>query len=240
MMCFRLKSSPPKKTLRLRCFFFMAPVPGLNREAAPRTNQFIRVFRRSRKQLERVLRWPGQEGRRVPADPGLVACAEIGGERIGALAPRHVENALLLVSRGDDEALARSVRGFLDARHVRIPGEGIGGDGQPEGRPAREAAGERGPPLHPLVLAPGRAPGRGSAGMRSQKDAQRGRLRANGCSICTLLCWPQVALGGSTPSFSKDPETSSAAAASRSSHERKAGSRRWAGRSLMIASRGSS
>src|ERR1035441_1031304 len=102
MMCFRLKSSPPKKTLRLRCFFFMAPVPGLNREAAPRTNQFIRVFRRSRKQRERVLRWPGQEGRRVPADPGLVACAEIGGERIGALAPRHVENALLLVSRGDD------------------------------------------------------------------------------------------------------------------------------------------
>src|ERR1039457_5841488 len=94
MMCFRLKSSPPKKTLRLRCFFFMAPVPGLNREAAPRTNQFIRVFRRSRKQLERVLRWPGQEGRRVPADPGLVACAEIGGERIGALAPRHVENGL--------------------------------------------------------------------------------------------------------------------------------------------------
>src|ERR1017187_2197172 len=157
MMCFRLKSSPPKKTLRLRCFFFMAPVPGLNREAAPRTNQFIRVFRRSRKQLERVLRWPGQEGRRVPADPGLVACAEIGGERIGALAPRHVENALLLVSRGDDEALARSVRGFLDARHVRIPGEGIGGHAQPEGRPARQAAGERGLPLHPVVLAPGGA-----------------------------------------------------------------------------------
>src|ERR1039457_4352606 len=101
------------------------------------------------KQLERVLRWPGQEGRRVPADPGLVACAEIGGERIGALAPRHVENALLLVSRGDDEALARSVRGFLDARHVRIPGEGIGGAAPPERRARAAAAGERVLHLHP-------------------------------------------------------------------------------------------
>src|SRR5580693_4054479 len=108
MRCFRLKSSPLKKTFRLRCFFFMgAGGPSLGGEAIGRTIQFIGGRRGSREELEGVLGGAGQERGGVPADPGLVTRPEIRRERVGALPARHVEYPLRLPPRGDDEALAR-------------------------------------------------------------------------------------------------------------------------------------
>src|SRR5271165_3556064 len=106
MMCFRLKSSPPKKTLRLRLlFFFMGARAHIRRggDGPDKPNHPD-----SRNQLERVLRGTGQEGGGVPPDPRLVALPEVGGERVGALAPRHLEYPILLAARGDDEPFARA------------------------------------------------------------------------------------------------------------------------------------
>ena len=45
------------------------------------------------------------------------------------------------------------------------------------------------------------SPGRRSAGMASQDVAQRGRRRANGCSILATLRSPHVAVAGSEPAL---------------------------------------
>src|SRR5580700_6146285 len=143
MRSFRLKISPPKKTFRLRCFFFMAATALMKPPRLSPDNSIQPASPPSRAQVDRVLRRPRQERGRVPVHPRLVSCPEIGRERIRGLPAWHVEYPLVLVTRRDGEALARPERGFLDARHVRISGQGVGGHAEEGRRPSRERLGKR-------------------------------------------------------------------------------------------------
>src|ERR1700690_1271041 len=107
MRCFRLKSSPPKKTFRLRCFFFMGAGAHTKPPRGRPDNSIHAGAPRSRGQVERVLRGPGQEGGRIPPHPRLMPRAEVGREGIGGLPPGHLENPLVLMARSNRESLAR-------------------------------------------------------------------------------------------------------------------------------------
>ena len=77
---------------------------------------------------KRVNSRAGEEGGGFALGPGVVAGAEEGRSRVGALAGGHVEERVLLVAGGDDEALRGAETRGLDAGDFVVAGQGLGGE----------------------------------------------------------------------------------------------------------------
>jgi hypothetical protein len=128
---------------------------------AARDNSIHPARRASRDELERVLRGPRQEGRRVPAHPGLVPRPEVGRERVGALAARHLEDPLGLVPGETTKRSLAPKDGDWTRGMFESPGSGSAGMlSQDEAQRGRKP-GER--VLDPRRVAP--APGGASPGL---------------------------------------------------------------------------
>jgi len=81
----------------------------------------------TRLQDERADRRPGEERGGAAMDPVVVPFAIEGRERVARLAAGHVEDALLLAARRDDQALGGPEVGPLDPGHVGpSAGQGVG------------------------------------------------------------------------------------------------------------------
>ena len=70
-----------------------------------------------------MLRRSGQERRGTAAHPIVMAGAIIGGQRVVALATRHMQITDFLVPRHDGESFGSAESRTLRARHVIVAGE---------------------------------------------------------------------------------------------------------------------
>ena len=199
--CFRLKSSPAKKTLRLRSFFFIAARGSIKPRSGHAHN--ANYGEGAPKEAAQACAPRSREG--TVWDPrGPMPRARRGStaNRGWGSDPRACGRCRWLRAPGTRRnAFARAERGVLDAGHVRVPGKRIGGAlranreaqrGSSLGKrvldPCRVALAPRGRPrirpLLPRTRARRRRPR--PPGGRPTRHTPRGQGRWSGLSVTSV------------------------------------------------------